>query len=171
VRGLSAGSAAGVVLADQLAKMFASSGRVPAVVPVRNPGLALGVLAGPPLLLVAGGVLVLAMFLAVVGRWAVQVGISPIIPGVIAGGSLANALDRAQFGAVRDFLTTPWGVVIDVADIAVVVGIVVLGVSLALRVHHLRATSRTITFDARTLRAMVVPAFDASYEGLRTRQL
>ena len=71
--------------------------------------------------------MVLALFLAVVGRWAVQVGISPIIPGVIAGGSLANALDRAEFGAVRDFLHTPW-LVIDIGDIAIVAGIIALGI-------------------------------------------
>ena len=107
-------------------------------------------------MLVAGGVVVLALFLGVVGRCAVQVGISPIIPGVIAGGVFANALDRAEFGVVRDFLTTPFGVVVDVADVAILVGIVALGVALALRVRYLRSMSYSIRFDARNLRALVV---------------
>lgn len=146
-----------VVLADQLAKLFASGGRPSPTSYVPNPGLALGSFAGPPLLLVFGLVVVLAVFIAVVGRWAVQVGISPIIPGMIAGGSLAHALDRAQFGVVRDFLATPGGIVIDVGDIAVVAGIIALCVAAALRMHHLRATSHTITLDVRNLRAVVVP--------------
>ena len=156
LRGLAVLAAASVVLADQLAKMAAAGVRVSPGSYVPNPGLVLGVFAGPPLLLIVGSVAVLGVFLGVIGRWAVQVGISPIIPGVIAGGALANALDRAQYGVVRDFLSTPW-IVIDVADIAVVAGIAALGIALVLRMHHLRATSHTITLDVRTLRAMVVP--------------
>lgn len=149
-------AALSVVLSDQTARIFVSGARSSAGSYVANPGLALGVFAAPPLLLIFGSILVLGLFLGVIGRWAVQVGISPIIPGVIAGGALANALDRAQFGVVRDFLHTPW-LVIDVGDIAVVAGIVALGLALAFRVRQLRAASQTITLDVRTLRAIVVP--------------
>ena len=145
-----------MVLSDQLAKMYATGPRVSPTAYVPNPGLALGTFRAPPIVLVLGGVMVLALFLAVIGRWAVQVGISPIIPGVIAGGSLANALDRAEFGAVRDFISTPW-LVIDVGDIAIIAGIFALAVALAWRVYQLRASSQTITLDVRTLRARVVP--------------
>jgi lipoprotein signal peptidase len=46
-------------------------------------------------------------------------------------------LDRARFGAVRDFIPTPFAI-INVADIAVVVGVVALGLGLASRTRHLR---------------------------------
>jgi lipoprotein signal peptidase len=157
VRGLGVLTAVGVMVADQSSKAWASGAAVPGVDPVRNRGLLFGVLAGPPVLVAIEMIAVLGVFLVVIGRWAVQVGISPVIPGVIAGGSLANAFDRAQSGAVRDFLATPW-VVVNVADIAVVLGIVALGLALAWRVHQLRSTSHTITLDRRTLRAIVVPA-------------
>ena len=150
-------AAASVVLADQLAKRFVAGLRHTASTYVPNPGLVLGVLAGPPLLLILGSLTVLGVFLALVGRWAIQVGISPIIPGVIAGGALANALDRAQFGVVRDFLSTPW-IVVDVADVAVIVGMFALGVALALRVRQLHSNAQTITLEVRGLRASVVPA-------------
>jgi lipoprotein signal peptidase len=149
-------AAALVVLTDQLARLAVLGVRAPAGTYVPNPGLALGIWAAPPIVLMAGSIAVLGIFLAVVGRWAVQVGISPMIPGVIAGGALANVIDRAQFGVVRDFLTTPFGIVIDVGDLAILVGIAALGIALALRVRYLRSTSSAIRFDARRLRALVV---------------
>lgn len=156
-RRLTVAAGAAVVLADQLAKLFVTGGHAAATRYVPNPGLILGLFPASRALLVIATIAVLGVFLAVVGRWAVQVGISPVIPGVIAGGALANSLDRAQFGTVRDFLATPW-LVVDIADIAVVAGIVALGIALALRMHQLRASSRTVTLDLRNLRAVVVPA-------------
>lgn len=65
---------------------------------------------------------------------------------------------------VRDFIHTPW-IVIDVADIAVIVGIALLFAALALRVRALHATSQHITVDVRTLRAVIVA------DDLRARDL
>ncbi len=145
----------GVIVVDQLAKILAVAVDAPVVVQARNPGLVLGIFRAPVLVLLLGTFVVLATFLAVVGRWAVQVGISPCIPALIAGGLVANALDRARFGAVRDFLATPWAIV-NLADIAVLAGMVGLGVALAFRLHHLSRTSRTIALEPRWLRATIV---------------
>ena len=145
-----------VVLVDQTAKSAAARAHAGMITPARNPGYALGVLGGPAPLLILGTVLVLGVFLAVIGRWAVQVGISPLIPAVIAGGMVANTIDRIRFGAVRDFLATGW-LIIDVADLVVLGGIVALVAALGLRVRQLRLESHTIALDIATLCARVVP--------------
>ncbi len=125
-------AAAFVVAVDQLAK----AGAAHATTPAHNPDLAFGVAHGPPTVLVALSILVLGAFLAVVGRLAVHAGISPVLPALIAGGMLGNVLDRARFGTVRDFIPTPFAI-INVADIAVMVGVVLLGLGLTLRLRHL----------------------------------
>jgi lipoprotein signal peptidase len=144
-----------IVLVDQIAKSAADRAHAGMITPARNPDYALGIVGGPAPLLILGTVLVLALFLAVIGRWAVQVGISPLIPAVIAGGMVANTIDRIRFGAVRDFLATGW-LIIDVADLVVFGGIVALVVALALRVRQLRRDSCTIALEIPTLRARVV---------------
>ncbi len=134
MRALRAVSAVGVVVAvDQVAKATAAR----ATTPASNPDLAFGVAHGSPAVLVAASILVLGVFLAVVGRLAVQAGISPLLPALIAGGMLGNVVDRARFGAVRDFIPTPFAI-INVADVAIIVGVVALGVGLVFRVRQLR---------------------------------
>jgi len=144
-----------VVLVDQAAKSAASRAHTGMISPARNPGYALGIVGGPATWLIIGTVLVLAAFLAVIARWAVQVGISPLIPAVIAGGMVANMIDRIRFGAVRDFLVAG-GLIIDVADLVVLGGIVALGVALALRLQELRHASCTIAIETPSMRAKVV---------------
>ena len=82
----------------------------------------------------------LAVFLAVIGRLAGRVGISPALPALIAGGMLGNTLDRIHFGSVRDFLVIPGGI-INLADLAVAAGVISLIVALAIQVL-LRGQSR-----------------------------
>ncbi len=146
-----------IVLVDQIAKSAAARAHAGMITPARNPDYALGIVGGPTPLLILGTMLVLALFLAVIGRWAVQVGISPLIPAVIAGGMVANTIDRIRFGAVRDFLATGW-LIIDVADLVVFGGIVALVVAFGLRVRQLRLGSYTIALEITTLRARVVRA-------------
>ena len=43
--------------------------------------------------------------------------------GLVIGGAVSNLADRLLVGSVRDFLATPW-IVLNVADLAVAVGIV-----------------------------------------------
>lgn len=70
-----------VAAADQVTKSLASqAGRLPAVLPVRNPALSLEVLH------VRSGV------------------VSATTAGALLGGALSNLVDRVLFGSVRDFL-------------------------------------------------------------------
>ncbi|HET9730580.1 MAG TPA: signal peptidase II [Acidimicrobiia bacterium] len=117
--------AAIVVAVDQSTKAAAQTGSV-----VRNPAYALGVGHGSAFLLAFGTIAVLGMFIGVLGRWTVRIGVSPAVPALLAGGMLANTLDRVRLGAVRDFIHTPW-LVVNVADIAVAVGIITTAVYLA----------------------------------------
>ncbi len=102
----------------------------------RNPELALGVAAGPAIVLVALALAVIVVFLAIIGRAAMRAGITPAIPAAVAGGMFANVVDRARLGGVRDFISTPVATV-NVADLAIACGIIVLGTAL---LHHVLVT-------------------------------
>ena len=129
----SAAVAGTVLIVDQLAK----AGAAHAATPAHNPDLAFGVVGGPTLVLVFATIAVLGVFVAVLGRWAGRLGIPALIPALIAGGVLGNALDRARFGAVRDFIHTPFAI-INLADIAVTVGIVTFAIAFGLRLRSTR---------------------------------
>ena len=120
--------AAAVVLVDQATKLvgeLVSTGSTTgAVVPVRNDELSLGVADA------ATPVLVMLMALGIV------LGASWVLPKVVAGrvapwaaaavlaGAASNLIDRAVLGSVRDFFAIPSFTVINVADVAVVVGLI-----------------------------------------------
>jgi len=128
-----------VVAIDQLAKSAAPHLHSGLIAPARNPDYAFGAVGGSALALIAGSLVVLGMFLAVIGRLAGRVGISPGLPALIAGGMLGNTLDRIHYGSVRDFLVVPGGI-INLADLAVAAGVLSLIVALAVQVprHALR---------------------------------
>jgi lipoprotein signal peptidase len=129
---LGAAVASSVVAIDQLAKTAAPHIHSGLIAPAGNPDYAFGAVGGSALALIVGSVVVLGVFLAVIGRLAGRVGISPALPALIAGGMLGNTLDRINFGSVRDFLVIPGGIV-NLADVAVLVGVVALTVALAAR--------------------------------------
>jgi lipoprotein signal peptidase len=132
-------AAAGTVFAiDQLAKVAAPHLHTAFVLPARNPEYAFGAAGGSALTLIVGSVVVLAVFLAVIGRLAARVGVSPCLPAIIAGGMLGNTVDRIRLGSVRDFLVVPGGIV-NLADLAVAAGVLALVVSLV--VHAPRHTA------------------------------
>ena len=130
--------ASAVVAVDQLAKAVAPYLHSGLVAPARNPDYAFGAVGGSALVLIGGTVLVLAVFLAVIGRLAGRVGISPAFPALIAGGMLGNTLDRIHYGSVRDFLVVPGGI-INLADLAVAAGVISLVVALAVRIPRYTA--------------------------------
>jgi signal peptidase II len=130
---LSAPLVGAVVLDDQLTKAAATQAGLVA----HNPAYALGVVGGPVPLLIAGTIVVLAAFLAIVVPWALAIGVSPIGPALVVGGMLGNAVDRIRFGAARDFLVTPWAIV-NVADLAVATGIAAFVLTVAWRLSRLR---------------------------------
>jgi lipoprotein signal peptidase len=124
---------AAIVLDDQVTKAAAAHAGLVA----HNPSYALGVVAGPEPLLIAGTILVMAAFLGLVARPAMALGVSPIAPALIVGGMLGNALDRIRLGGARDFVHTPWAI-INLADVAVAVGIVAFVVAGAWRMYRVR---------------------------------
>ena len=46
--------------------------------------------------------------------------------GVLLGGAVGNLIDRLRFGAVVDFVDVPWWPTFNVADVAIVVGVVLV---------------------------------------------
>ncbi len=146
---------AGVIAVDQTAKVLTRGVHAAAVVPARNPGVVTGWSPVSVTVLIVATFVVLALFIGFIGRWAVEIGITPIIPAIVVGGVLAQTIDRIRFGAVRDFLATGW-LIVDVGDIAVALGLAALIAAFAIRLHQLRSASRTITLELPSLRAVVV---------------
>jgi len=131
------------IVLDQLSKYWIlnvfhlpAKGSVPVVGPfnlsmVWNRGVSFGLLRAEVDLARWGLVifsLVVAVFLAV---WARKIArpLLALAVGLIMGGAVGNAIDRARFGAVADFLDFhqlyfPW--VFNVADSAISVGVVLL---------------------------------------------
>ena len=132
--------AASVLLIDQVTKLVAvhDTGNV-----WRNPSYAFGILGGSATVLIAGAVGVLGAFLVVARALATRFGVSVLLPALVAGGTLGNTLDRLRLGSVRDFVVTPWAI-INVADLAVAVGVIGVALALAVRVPRLRLQPATV---------------------------
>jgi lipoprotein signal peptidase len=111
----------GVVTVDQVSKQWVHTASAGIAQPVTNHELALGVVGGP------AWVLNLLMILTLVGFGIHLLGrvrrqqLSPYPAALLLGGAAGNLIDRALLGSVRDFLPIPW-VIINLADIAIVVG-------------------------------------------------
>jgi lipoprotein signal peptidase len=135
--------AAGVILADQATKLgaelLASGQRHGPLVPVRNPHFSLGLAATTrPLVLLAmaaGITLVAAYGIRATGHH----GLPGWIPALVIGGAVSNLLDRLLLGAVRDFLAIA-DIVINIADLAVLAGVLGYGLT---RLPRPPATSPT----------------------------
>ena len=129
---LAAATAGGAVAADQATKQLAiaSIERGDSVnvffgidlVNVRNTGVAFGALSGGGWLIT---VLTIAALSFLLGYFALRASVPGIwIPvGAIAGGALGNLADRARDGAVIDFIDPAFWPAFNLADIAIVIGI------------------------------------------------
>jgi len=144
-----------VIVVDQYAKTIATHLRSAAVMPVRNPGMITGWSPISVSDMIVVSVVVLVGFVGIVGRWAVQLDISPLIPALVCGGLIAHTIDRIRFGAVRDFLATGW-LIIDVGDLAIIAGLVALTLAFAWRVVQMHKSAQTIRLQLPNLRAVVV---------------
>jgi signal peptidase II len=117
-------AAAGVVAVDQATKALAPLTHNGAVLPMRNRDLLLGLVGGNRLWLA----LLMAALLVGFGRHLlsrVRSGtLPPVAAGLLVGGALANLADRAVLGSVRDFIVIGHAVVVNVADLAVALGLV-----------------------------------------------
>jgi signal peptidase I len=107
-------------LADAFPSLFTS--------PVLNREFTLGIVGVSYLLTMVVAVAVLVGFGGYVLRAASAGRVAWWVPPLLIGGALSNLIDRALFGAVRDFVLTPW-VILNVADVVVVVGVLAFGVA------------------------------------------
>jgi signal peptidase II len=129
------------IVVDQGTKLWAMNSNGQGVDVAHNPRYALGVLGGSVPAMVVGTIAVLGVFALVVVPLAYRVGLPPWIPGLVLGGALSNMIDRVRFGAVRDFITTGFAI-INVADLFVLAGVLILPALLAMRAVRLyRATT------------------------------
>jgi signal peptidase II len=100
---------------------------------VRNKGVAFGLLAG-------GEGLVLALTLGALGLLIAYFAFDVARPhlwaavGLVVGGALANLVDRVRVGYVIDFVDPPLWPAFNLADVAIVLGVVLLVLA-----HHSQA--------------------------------
>lgn len=121
------------VVVDQSTKLWAGAAGPAGVQVAHNPRYALGVLGGSVPVLIIGTIVVLGVFGAVIVPLAYRLGLPAWIPGLVLGGAVSNMIDRVRFGAVRDFIATRWAI-INVADLFVIAGVLILPTLLAIRV-------------------------------------
>lgn len=129
------GLAALVVLADQVSKAIAASAlgsgeRVDLVLgfelaDVRNRGIAFGLLADGQVLVVVVTALALVLILGYFALNPTRPGLW-IGVGLVLGGAIGNLVDRVRVDEVTDFIDPPLWPAFNVADIAIVIGILLI---------------------------------------------
>lgn len=130
------GTIAIVLVADQASKTLAFfvGGNDSWLFPILNDDTAWELFHLPPFQLVV----VVSAVAAAAGRlgwWLVAGGrMSPIVLGLLLGGSLGNICDRVALGAVRDYLAIPQFGIFNLADLAIAIGGLTWAVSVA-RTH------------------------------------
>ncbi len=129
-------TAAGVFLLDQISKHWVkqvlASGETVPVIPsvlsltlVYNPGAAFGLLAGQRWLFIAATLLLFAVLYSM--RDFVLKHMHRLLAvAVFVGGAIGNLWDRIRWGYVVDFVDLGFWPVFNVADVAIVVGAVVV---------------------------------------------
>lgn len=133
------GALAAVALAaDQVTKAFVrtnvevgeeSSFGPLAIHHVRNSGILGGHFQGSGLAVGALTTLVVAVIVAVFARHGGTKRLYPFAFGLLVGGSLGNLVDRLRLGYVTDFIARDAEKAANAADVAIVVGLVVLAVA------------------------------------------
>jgi signal peptidase II len=127
-----------VVALDQVSKQLAEGALAPGeriglglgfeLVDERNRGIAFGLLESGEELVVVATVAALALILGYFAVRPLQPGLW-IAVGLLAGGALGNLADRARAGAVTDFLDPPAWPAFNLADVAIVAGVVALALA------------------------------------------
>ena len=112
------------------------------ILPIQNPDFSLGLASAPhPTMLILStvGIVLFGSYTA----WAVTRRAVPAwVPGLLIGGAAGNLSDRVLFGAVHDWLDLG-RVIINLADVSVLVGLLAFGASLALSKHRRSSLLRT----------------------------
>jgi len=95
------------------------------ICPLRNDELMLGVVGGTTAQVLAASFIGLALF----GLWyrvaSRRVRIPAVAVTLVIAGVIGNLIDRIWLGSVRDFLAFPGNTVVNVADLALVAGLVI----------------------------------------------
>jgi signal peptidase II len=102
---------------------------------IHNSGAAFGLFPGfqAAFLVVA---LVVSVYILVVGHRAGNGALTQVTLGAVLGGAAANAVDRFRQGYVVDFIDLHRWPVFNVADAAIVIGILITAVTLSRRADH-----------------------------------
>jgi len=149
--GILLAAAAAVYVVDHLTKWLvvrdiAYGDQVPSSGPVtlhliHNSGAAFGLFPGFQAVFLVVAVVVSA-YILVVGHRAGTGVLTQITLGAVLGGAAANAVDRFRQGYVVDFIDLHRWPVFNVADAAIVVGILITAVTLSRRPDHAGETAR-----------------------------
>ena len=108
---------------DQLTKAGATAlGNTAVTHPITNAEFSLGLAGGSLAMMVLVTIVGIVAFGAYVVWQALRGRLPAWVPGLLLGGAASNLADRLLFGAVRDFVPTPW-VLWNLADLAVLLGI------------------------------------------------
>lgn len=100
---------------------------------VLNNGTAFGLLKGQNVILAAfSGIVAVAITVYAVTHKIKNLALSLVL-GLILGGALGNLFDRVKFGCVVDFIDLRVWPVFNIADSAITVGVVILGILLCTR--------------------------------------
>ncbi len=132
--------AAGILLLDQVTKALVVRylpdqvpwnpipflGRLVTLTLVRNTGAAFGLLSGQSSLLTVVAVGVMAMILLLFRQLPYQRRLIQLSLGLQLGGAVGNLIDRLRVGHVIDFIDFHFWPVFNVADSAIVIGVIIL---------------------------------------------
>jgi len=136
----SAAIAVGILLLDQVTKAlvvqylpaqvswnpFPFLGRLVTLTHVRNTGAAFGLLSGQSSLLTVIAVGVMVMILLLFRQLPHQRRLIQLSLGLQLGGAAGNLIDRLRVGYVIDFIDFHFWPVFNVADSAIVIGVIIL---------------------------------------------
>jgi len=96
---------------------------------VRNDGVAFGLLGGAGTVVLILTLLTMAVLLGYFAVRASDPGVWFAV-GLVIGGATGNLIDRARLGAAIDFIDPPAWPAFNLADVAIVVGVALLGLSM-----------------------------------------
>ncbi|QGT99673.1 Lipoprotein signal peptidase [Candidatus Syntrophocurvum alkaliphilum] len=92
---------------------------------IHNPGAAFGMLAGKSWVFYISAIIVISALTFYYLKYSTPF-YAVIAMGLIVGGSIGNFIDRIRFDSVVDFIDLGWWPIFNIADIAIVVGGIVL---------------------------------------------
>lgn len=133
--------AALVVVIDQITKELVRSSMlvgdstplIPGIVyltHVKNPGAAFGILPNYQMLFYVVALAVVVLLLVYYRRLDKVDRVTSLSFGLVTGGATGNLIDRVSAGVVTDFIDFRFWPVFNIADTAIVVGVILLGIVL-----------------------------------------